>query len=215
MSELLAFSVEQACRLTGLSRRQLEYWDRTGFFAPRYADDNRRRPYSRIYAFRDVVGLRAIAVLRNEHRVPLQDLRTVGNWLASRAEDSWANLTLYVAGRRVFFEDPSTGARVAARPPGQTALPIHMERIFAEVRSASEKLRERRPEDIGTVSRNRFVTQNAPVLAGTRIPTSAVWNLHNNGYDAAAIIRGYPRLTEQDVCAALAHEEQGRVRQAG
>jgi hypothetical protein len=30
------FSAEQVCRLTGLSARQLRYWDLTGFFSPTY-----------------------------------------------------------------------------------------------------------------------------------------------------------------------------------
>ena len=42
-----AFSADQVVRLTRLTTGQLAYWDRTGFFQPHYAADERRSPYSR------------------------------------------------------------------------------------------------------------------------------------------------------------------------
>lgn len=84
MAELAAFTAEHVCRLTGLSSRQLRYWDRTDFFSPTLLDDHRRRAFGRIYSFRDVVGLGTTSILRNIHRVPLQELRRVGAWLKER-----------------------------------------------------------------------------------------------------------------------------------
>jgi uncharacterized protein (DUF433 family) len=49
---------------------------------------------------------------------------------------------------------------------------------------------------------------NAWVVAGTRIPTEAIWNFHAAGYDAEAIIREYPRLTPDDVRAAIDFESR-------
>ncbi|HEY7295362.1 MAG TPA: DUF433 domain-containing protein [Dehalococcoidia bacterium] len=53
---------------------------------------------------------------------------------------------------------------------------------------------------------------NAAVLAGTRIPTAAVWNLANAGYNTDAILREYPRLRAEDVEAALAYEAKRHAR---
>ena len=212
MSELLAFGPDDVCRLTSLSRRQLGYWDRTGFFAPQYGDESRRRPFSRVYSFRDVVGLRTLAILRNEHRVPLQELRKVGTWLRKNHRTPWASLAFYVWAKRVYFDDPRTGARVGARPLGQPVLPFEMKRVAHEMNTAAQRLKERTPEDIGKVTRHRFVVHNATVLAGTRIPTSAVWNLHEAGYTTKQIIREYPRLTADDVQAAIAYEEPRRAK---
>ena len=80
MNSLVAFTAEQVSRLTGLSDHQLRYWDSTGFFRPSLADEP-KRPYGRVYSFRDVVGLRAIAIIRNKHGIPLQELRKLGAWL--------------------------------------------------------------------------------------------------------------------------------------
>lgn len=214
MTELLAFSAEQVCRLTGLSMRQLRYWDRTGLFRPRYADENRRHPFSRIYSFRDVVGIRTIALLRDKHQLPLQELRKVGAWLTNREDTPWVSLKFYIAGRRVCLDDPGAGAPVAGRPLGQTALPIELRPIACEAQEMVERLHERSGADYGKVTRGRYLAHNAPVLAGTRIPTSAIWNFHRAGYDAEAIIGEYPRLTPKDVRAAISYEERRRQRRA-
>lgn len=50
-SAILALSAEHMVKLTGLTMRQLAYWDATGFFKPEYAADNRRSPHSRVYSF--------------------------------------------------------------------------------------------------------------------------------------------------------------------
>lgn len=213
--QIIAFGAVHVCRLTGLSSRQLSYWDKTGFFSPQYAEDNRRRPFSRVYSFRDVVGLRTIAILRKDHLVPLQELRKVGAWLKKHHQSPWASLTFYVSGPRVFFDDPGTGTRMAARPLGHPVLPIAMERIAHEMGTAAERLRDRDANDIGRVTQSRYVVHNAPVLAGTRIPTSAVYNLHEGGLSTRAILREYPRLKRDDVEAALSYEQERQERRAG
>ncbi|MDB5925456.1 MAG: hypothetical protein JWN13_4392 [Betaproteobacteria bacterium] len=210
MSELVAFTAEHVCRLTGLSARQLRYWDDTEFFSPALVDGYPKRAFGRIYTFRDVVGLRTIAILRNQHRVPLQELRRVGAWLHEHHETPWSSLRFGLLGRRVVFIDPSTGVAVEPRGAGQTVLSIALEPIANEMRGAAEQLRERRPEQVGQLVRNRYVVHNAWVVSGTRIPTTAIWNFHSAGYDAVAIIGEYPRLTADDVRAAIEFEESRR-----
>lgn len=210
MAELMAFTAEHVCRLTGLSARQLRYWDRTDFFSPTLLDEYRRRPFSRIYSFRDVVGLRAIVILRNQHRVPLQELRRVGAWLSERHDQPWSSLRFALKGRKVVFHDPEADAAVEPRGAGQEVLPVALEPIASEMQREADRLRERPPEQIGQIRKNRYVVHNAWVLAGTRIPTSAIWNYHEAGYSAEAILEEYPRLTSDDVRAAVDFEERRR-----
>src|SRR5471030_3299144 len=99
-----AFSDEQVQRLTGVSRTQLRYWDRTGFFVPPLANPDRRAPHSRLYTFRDVVSLKIINALRNDAKVPLPHLREVKEKLAHLGEDVWSKTTLYVLNKRVIFD---------------------------------------------------------------------------------------------------------------
>jgi uncharacterized protein (DUF433 family) len=215
MDDLLAFSIEQVSRVTELSVRQLAYWDRTGFFQPEFAAENRRTPFSRVYSFRDVVGLKTISTLRRVHRVALQELRNVAKWLTSHGTEVWATQTFYVLGRHVFFEDPTSGQFMSGHGPGQSAMKLPMIRVVREARMEVEKLRQRTADEIGRVERHRNIVHNVPTLAGTRIPTSAVKHLHEAGYSTEAIIREYPRLTPRDVEAALAFEETQRSARAG
>lgn len=214
MTTIVAFTDDHVCRLTGLTKRQLGYWDRTGFFSPHYTDEHRRRPFSRIYDFRDVVGLRTIALLRNKYNIPLQQLRRVGAWLARHHETPWASLKFYVGGGKVFFDDPESGERMATEPQGQEVFPVEMIEVAREMEEAANRLRERRPDQIGRVVRNRYVLGGRPALDGTRIPTSTVWNYHEAGYDTAAIISEYPQLTPTDIEAAIAYEKTARQKRA-
>src|SRR4051794_20125256 len=57
-STIGAFSEDQAAVLTGVSKRQLGYWDKSGFFRPSFSSPDDSGPFARIYSFRDLVELR-------------------------------------------------------------------------------------------------------------------------------------------------------------
>lgn len=196
-----AFSVDHVVDLTGLSKGQIAYWDKTGFFRPNYGFENRRSPYSRIYSFRDVVGLRTLAILRNEHRISLQQLRRVAENLSHLKGDLWSRTKLYVLNKQVHFKEPETG-KVRGAVDGQYTM-IELVRIADDVAEKVKKLRKRSPEQIGKAERHRFVARNAWVIAGTRIPVKAIQNFHAAGYTIAQILKEYPTLKREDVKAAL------------
>lgn len=211
---VVAFTAEQVAQLTGLTERQLRYWDETGFFNPGFEVGRRRTPYGRIYLYRDVVGLRAIAILRNEHHIPLQELRKVGRWLKEHYDDPWSGLRFFVSGHHVSFEDSETGLRVRPGDGRQAVMPFEMATVERDTRDRALRLRERRPEEIGKITRHRHVESNAWVLAGTRVPTDAVWEFHQAGHDTDRILAAYPSLTPLDVERAIEFERRRRE-QAG
>jgi uncharacterized protein (DUF433 family) len=207
-TEIAAFAAEHVCRLTGLSPRQLGYWDKTDFFSPTYIDEHRHRVFGRIYSFRDVVGLRTISLLRNTHHVPLQELRRVGAWLHQRHDAPWSSLRFSLKGKAVVFHEPSSGEVVEPRGAGQGVLSIALQRIANEMKGAAEKLRQRDKSQVGKLARNRYVVHNAWVVAGTRVPTQAIWHFHEAGYSTRQIISEYPRLTPADVAKAIDFERR-------
>lgn len=207
----IAYTADHVARLTGLTPRQLGYWARTDFFKPHLIEIAGRRPYGRVYSFRDVVGLRTIALLRD--RIPLQELRRIGSWLTAHYDTPWASLRFYVGGRRVFFDDPVSGARLTARE-GRRVMPFEMEAIAGAVEREAIRLTERSPEDLGRVVRHRYVQHNAPAIAGTRIPTAAIWRFHEDGHSADEIVSEYPRLRPVDVAAAIEYERRRRPKRA-
>jgi uncharacterized protein (DUF433 family) len=199
------FGEEHVERLTGLSKRQLRAWDRRGFFVPHYAYENRRSPYSRVYSFRDVVGLRTIAVLLKEHRVSIRQLMRVAKELSSRGYRDWAQLRLYVVKREVHFQDPTSKA-VESVWSGQLAM-LPIIDVINDVTERADMLQRRTKEQHGQIERHRFVVRNSPVVAGTRIPTATIRRFHEAGYSADQILEEYPSLTLEDVKAALKFEE--------
>jgi len=216
VNEVAAFSPEQVRRLTGLSDRQLRYWDDTGFFAPTFREGGRHSPYARVYSFRDVVGLRALATLRKDYGIPLQRLRRVGEELHRRYGEPWAALTFYVVGDDVFYQDQEREAIRRADETGQEVMPFELTRVERDVRARVDALRRRSPQQVGKIRRNRYVADDQPVLDGTRIPTAAIWEFHEDGYRVADILRQYPQLTAEDVGAAIDFEaERRRRRKAG
>lgn len=208
---ILAFTGKQIERLTGLSQRQLRYWEESGVYAATYVDDLPRRPYRRIYSFRDLVSLRTLALLRNTHKVPLADLRDVGAYLSKYADSPWSELQFRVmSNHAIVFRDPKTGEWVSNRPPDQLVMDIFVEDIRNQAAAQTAALRERSTEQIGTIQRHRHVAHNRWVIAGTRVPTSAIWNFHEAGYSREEIRKQYPHITLADVDAAIAHETKLR-----
>ena len=214
MAPLLAFTAEHVSRLTGLSSRVLRYWEETGVFSASYVSEDARRPYRRLYTFRDVVGLRTLAILRRTHRVELEELRRVGRFLSTYEDAPWSSLRFRVAGRHVVFDDPETGVVVSGKPLRQAVVEFNLEDIARQVETDADQLRQRLPEDFGQISRHRYVNHNAWVISGTRIPTSAIWNFHEEGFDNEAIIAEYPQLRLEDVEAAIDHERELREHRA-
>jgi len=208
-----AFSAFHVCRLTGLSLRQLLYWDDTGFFSPYYAAENRRSPFGRVYSFEDLVGLRVIAILRNDRKIPLQKLRKTAEQLSVHHPRPWSGLVLYVLGKEVFFREPRTEQIRQAEYP-QYVFEVALDSVTTDMQSKAEALRHRKNEQIGRLERHRNVVHNAWVVAGTRIPAKTIWRYHQEGYDASAIIRDYPLLTPADIASAISHERR-LARKAG
>ncbi len=206
--EAMLFSVDQVSRLTGLKKGRLAYWHNTDFYTAEHADEP-HRPYGRVYSFLDLVALRTLSVLVHQHRVYLGELRKVAELLSDRKGD-WAGCKFLVGGRKVFWVPRgSSDADIrSAHPPGQIEMPVAMDEVTRDVQRAVAAAKQRSEDEIGKIVQHRTVAQNAHVLAGTRIPTLAVWSFHQEGYDNPAIQRQYPRLTSTDIDAAITFERR-------
>jgi DNA-binding transcriptional MerR regulator len=162
---LSAFTEDQVRCLTGISKRQLCYWDRRGFFVPSLAYPDRRDSYSRLYSFRDLVCLKIVNALRNEANVPLPHLREVKDKLAHLGDDLWAKTILYVLNRRVVFHNPETDKREDVLT-GQGLLQIPLIVVSGNMELAVRALWQRDISSIGKIERQKNIAQNQPVIAG-------------------------------------------------
>lgn len=203
---IAAFTEDQAERLTGITRQQLRYWDRTGFFVPAMAYEDRKASYSRLYSFRDLVALKVLNSLRNDAKVPLPQLREVKQKLAHLGDDLWAKTTLYVLNRKVIFYNPDGDVREEV-VSGQAILGIPLRLVSNGIEGAIKTLRDRDKDKIGKIEKHRNIAHNTAVVAGTRIPVKSIKAFARAGYSTEEILKEYPALTEVDVQAAIAYEQ--------
>jgi uncharacterized protein (DUF433 family) len=153
-----------------------------------------------------VVGLRTIAVLMQDFRVSLRELRRVARELVKRGYDHWAQMKLYVVNRQVHFRLPGS-ADAEGVWDGQLAM-VPIIDVVADVEKRVRQLFDRRVDQKGKIEQHKFVVRNAPVVAGTRIPTAAIRRYRAEGYSVSAILKEYPTLTRSDIRAALEYEER-------
>lgn len=195
---LRSFSIDHAERVTGLSKLRLERWDRLGLFSPEAVDpSDKGNPYSRVYTFNDLVGLRTLALLVGTYRVPLREIRGAYQKLSKLVKNPWSDTPLSVCKRQIVFDLHGQPRNVT---DGQAVLKhIPLPEIADEVAKRTQALRTRRKDQIGTTERRKFFLHNTTVLAGTRIPVKAVESFIGEGYSDKAIVEEYPSLTRADV----------------
>lgn len=196
---LRMFSIDHAARVTNLSKARLTRWDKLGFFSPEHLEEeDRGSAYSRVYSFRDLVGLRTLAILTKAYHVPLGELRKAAFELEKRADRPWSEIPLAVVKRKVVFDLDTLPRDTDGQLIG-THIPLPT--IAEEVARKAEELRNRDKAKIGLIERRRFVSHNAPVIAGTRIPAKAIQSFIDDGYADTKIIAEYPSITRLDIAA--------------
>lgn len=205
-SEIIGFFSEaQASRLTGVSKRQLAYWDSTDFFHPAFDDGaGGGGPFRRIYSFRDLIELRVLDQLRNQYKIPMDHLREVRRRLSKIPEKRWNSQRLWVVNKEVVWENPRLGIKEGFVSK-QHVLDFSLRIVLSGMREKVAELNSR-SDKIGQIARDRYVGQNQPVLAGTRISVAAIKSFAGAGYSETQILKEYPGLTETDVRAALAYD---------
>lgn len=124
MNNMLAFSSGEACALSGLAYKRLDYWARSGFIAPTVIapeDGNKAR---RRYSFRNLVELTVARKLR-DIGFSLQALRRVRDLLQKQYPAPFAQAWLISDGHDIFaLSEKETGILSLLRHPGQSCLPL-------------------------------------------------------------------------------------------
>lgn len=209
-----AFTTEQVLAVTGVTRRKLAYWLEHEVVTAD-VDRARGRGHVRLFAFRNLLEVRVAVWLRDE--VSLQLLRKiVQRFREQGVEKPLADLSFAViertSGRHrrdVVVQQPDGSWEHGESGQKIMEITVPLRRFTAELETAIKKNRRRA---VGTVERRRGVLGSTPVLAGTRVPTRAIWALHRAGYDITRITQSYPGLEPGDVQAALNEERQRRHR---
>lgn len=198
-SEIIgAFGEDDASRLSGVSVGQLRSWDRDGFLLPSYGYRKERVAYGRVYSFKDLVALRVLNELRNDHKVSLQHLKKVAERLAHLGDDKWTSTKLYVLGKKVVWSDPRTRKREEI-VSGQRVFDIPLKIAVSDTKQAIQEMNVRQDAELGKVETQRFVQNNRRVFSGTRILVSTVENYLRAGLSSERILADYPDLRQEDI----------------
>lgn len=97
MEATLGFRGLQACKLAGITYRQLDYWARTGLVRPSVADAHGSGS-QRSYSYRDILELKVIKHLLSGG-ISLQAARRAVEYLRQNLNEDLSNADLLVVGQ--------------------------------------------------------------------------------------------------------------------
>jgi DNA-binding transcriptional MerR regulator len=123
INDVLAFGAGEACTLSGIAYKRLDYWARSGFITPSVVaptgDKARRR-----YSFRNIIEL-AIARKLRDTGFSLQALRRIQKLLRQEYHAPFAQAWLISDGYDVFeIRQHQADILSVLHYPGQSCLPV-------------------------------------------------------------------------------------------
>lgn len=190
---LIVFTLDRVSRLTGFTLRQLTYWASTNLIQPTV--DRRLTPQRpvRLYAWEDVLSLLVIAELRRQ-KMSLQYIRQIVQHVR-RVGFSMAQVEFAIAGSRVHFRAPDGDWEDADRPQPVLSQVLDLEPLKAQLRASAK----RGASEVGRTERRRGAMGSKLLVAGTRVPVSAIQRFLERGVDVAEILEAYPSLERRDI----------------
>jgi len=126
------FRSSEVAKLTGLTQRQIDYWDRTGLFVPTLAQAEGRGS-ARFYSFLDVVQLKVVKCLLDAG-LSIKKLRKCLHFLRENLEEKNLNgHSLVSDGKDLFLltDNPSFAVDLARQ--GQVAWLVNVELAAEEI----------------------------------------------------------------------------------
>lgn len=193
------YDARRAAALSGVPRSTLHYWARTGLYRPSVSPE----PRVRLWSWADLLALRAIDWFRRSKgadQPPRVSIRRIRQALEQLDERQLSRQELYhiVAVSAAGDLYITVGEHPVRAEPG---MQVAWEEFIPLVRPYSwgPDLLEPRP-------RLRIIPgklHGEPHLAGTRIPSAAVYALYMNGYDIDQIHAMYPTASLEALIDAI------------
>jgi uncharacterized protein (DUF433 family) len=186
------FGIDAVAGLTGLSRALLRRWARGGFYIP----ERGVLVGQPLFSFRDVVSLRLLAILRQEHGIARQKLRRIEKRLRDERGQAWTALRLGISGSEVAFIESATG-----RPSSNFVFDHVLEigAVETKMRSQAHRLMHRQRGQPGKTAKNRAILGGRTVFAGTRIAVATIAEALHSGAGQRWVLKNFPTLRRADV----------------
>src|ERR671910_851056 len=98
--EEAGFRGPQACKIVGITYRQLDYWTRTNLVVPTLQEAHGSGT-QRLYSFNDLLQLKVVKSL-TDAGASLQKVRQAIDYVRNGLEDDWSKLTIVTDGDGVY-----------------------------------------------------------------------------------------------------------------
>ena len=98
--EELGYRGPQACKVVGITYRQLDYWTRTGLIVPSI-QEAKGSGTQRLYSFGDLLQLKVIKRL-TDAGASLRKVRQAIDYVRTHLADDWEQATIVTDGERVY-----------------------------------------------------------------------------------------------------------------
>ena len=141
------FTAQQASRFTGVTARQLRYWDHIGLVRPSLQKTGGRPGVPRMYSFRDLVALRVVRSLL-DGGMSLQRVRRAWDFLNKKAglDHHLSEVKLVTDGKSIFKVVRREGEVLDALRQGQMAFFVAIDECARQVSDEVTEFRRDRDQ---------------------------------------------------------------------
>jgi predicted RNase H-like HicB family nuclease len=139
------FNTKTVCKLTGLTKRQIDYWDRIHFIKPSIKEASGYGSV-RLYSFTDLVQLKVARALL-ERGLSVQKIRKSITYLKkafSNIEKPLAEMRLLTDGETIFVLTENKEVILDTLSKGQMVMSIAIGEIIEELKGEVEKISKQR-----------------------------------------------------------------------
>lgn len=140
------FNTDMVCKLTGLTKRQIDYWDRIHFIKPSIREASGYGSI-RLYSFTDLVQLKVASTLKDKG-LSVQKIRKSINYLKKtfpEVEKPLAEMKLITDGETIFVLTEKKQVILDTLSKGQIVMSIAIGEIIEELKGEVQKIsRERK-----------------------------------------------------------------------
>lgn len=141
----MAFNTKTVSNITGLTNRQVDYWDRTHFIKPSLKEASGYGT-ARLYSFNDLVQLKVAKTLIDKG-VSLQKIRKAITWLKKNfpeVEKPLAQMKFLTDGETIFVLAKEKNVILDVLSKGQLIMAIAIGEIIEELKGEVEKITQER-----------------------------------------------------------------------
>jgi predicted RNase H-like HicB family nuclease len=149
------FNTNMVCKLTALTKRQIDYWDRIHFIKPSTREASGYGSI-RLYSFTDLVQLKVAATLKDKG-LSVQKIRKSINYLKKtfpEVERPLAEMKLITDGESVFVLTEKKQVILDSLSKGQIVMSIAIGEIIEELRGEVEKISSERRYKVKVMTRS-------------------------------------------------------------